>query len=211
MADDAPCTGGWRQRLFAGMLGRAGDAHDRLVAAQKRALLGALHGHVLEIGPGTGVNLRYYAPDIAWTGVEPNPYLHTYVRREAARLGRSVTLLDARAEALPLADGAFDAVVSTLVLCSVRDVSGALAEVWRVLRPGGAFVFVEHVAAPRGTLLRRAQRLIQPVWTLVADGCHPDRETWAAIESAGFAALDLHHFRLPVPIVGPHIAGRATR
>jgi SAM-dependent methyltransferase len=102
-----------------------------------------------------------------------------------------------------------DAVISSLVLCSVRDPEAALREVRRVLRPGGRFVFVEHVAAPHGSGLHLAQRALSPVWRAFSDDCHPDRDTGRVIEAAGFADVDLRQLRLPVPIMGPHIAGVA--
>lgn len=202
---------GWYQRLFARMLARSSQAHSALVDDQKRRLLGDLRGTVLEIGPGTGANLPYYAPGVHWIGVEPNPYMHPYLRREAARLGLGVDLRTGAGEQIDLPADSVDAVVSTLVLCSVSDVARTLQEIRRVLRPGGAFVFIEHVAAPPGTWARRVQRIVRPVWRLAADGCHPDRETGAAVERAGFAPVEYQRFDLPLPVVGPHIAGRAVK
>ena len=199
------------QRWFAWGLAKGVGAYERLVAERKRDLLGALGGTVLEIGPGTGANLTYFAPGIRWLGIEPNPYMERYLAREAARLGRRIEVRGGTAERLDLMDASVDAVVSTLVLCSVPDQALALAEVRRVLRPGGRFVFLEHVAAPRGTWLRRAQRAIRPAWRLLGDGCSPDRETWQAIARAGFAEVALERFHLPLPIMAPHIAGVAVR
>jgi SAM-dependent methyltransferase len=166
---------------------------------------------VLEIGPGTGSNLAYFAPGIRWLGIEPNPHMERYLTREAERLGRAIEVRGGTAERLDLMDASVDAVVSTLVLCSVADQVRALAEVRRVLKPGGRFVFLEHVAAPRGSWLRRAQRAVRPIWRLLGDGCFPDRETWQAIARAGFAEVRLDRFRLPLPIMAPHIGGWAVR
>jgi ubiquinone/menaquinone biosynthesis C-methylase UbiE len=134
-----------------------------------------------------------------------------YARKEAERLGMAIQLREGRAEQLPADDNSFDAVVSTLVLCSVADPQRVLQEIRRVLKVGGRFVFIEHVAAPHDTGLRRLQNLIKPLWKPMADGCNPNRETWTAIEKAGFRHVEIEHFRLNVPIVGPHIAGYAEK
>lgn len=192
-------------------MARFGGRHERHVADRKRALLSDLHGDVLEIGPGTGVNLRYYENDIHWIGIEPNPFMHPYLRKEATRVGLKVEIRSGTAERLNVGDESVDAVVSTLVLCSVEDVRDTLREIQRVLRPGGRFVFLEHVAAPPKTWLRLLQRLVRPVSRLLADGCCPDRETWRVLIGAGFARVDYQSFRVPIPITAPHIAGVAIK
>ena len=210
MTTPPPPTSPYRrliQRLFARGVANSRDRIDERHGALKRELLGSLAGTVLEIGPGTGANLPYLPPSVHWIGVEPNPYMHPYLREEAARLGRDVEVRQGVAEALAAPDASVDAVVGTLVLCSVHDPAQVLREVRRVLRPGGRFVFIEHVAAPRGTWHRRTQDLVQPLWTPIGDGCHPNRETWLTIEAANFDDLDLVHFDIGVPLVGPHIAG----
>jgi ubiquinone/menaquinone biosynthesis C-methylase UbiE len=146
---------------------------------------------------------------VRWIGVEPNPFFHDRLRARGERLGIDVDVRAATAEALPVADQSVDAVISTLVLCTVRDPEAALREVRRVLKPGGRFVFLEHVAAPHGTGLRRVQQALSPAWGVFSDGCHADRDTARLIEAAGFADVDLRAFRVPVPIMGPHVAGVA--
>jgi len=199
------------QRLFAAVLHRASGGYERLVGERKRRLFAPLAGDVLEIGPGTGPNLALYPPGVRVLGVEPNPHMHPYLRRRAAQVGVPLDIVAGTAERLPVPDASVDAVVSTLVLCSVADPTRVLAEIRRVLRPGGRFVFLEHVAAPRRTRLRRLQGWLRPLWRRLGDGCHPDRETWAAIEAAGFAESHIDHFRLPVGPLSPHIAGYAVR
>jgi SAM-dependent methyltransferase len=200
---------GLRKRLFAALLSRSTRWHEPFLVERKRRLLGDLHGDVVEIGPGTGVNLAYLPADVRWLGIEPNAYLRAQLLAEAARRGLAADVRAGTAERLPVADRGADAVVSTLVLCSVPDPDRALAEVRRVLRPGGRFVFVEHVGAPRGTWLRRAQRVCQPLWSVVADGCHPDRDTADAIARAGFARVEIEHFHVPAALASPHVAGTA--
>lgn len=199
------------KRLFAWMMAQGSPEYEKAVGDRKRTLFANLHGDVLEIGPGTGPNLPYYGQDIHWIGIEPNPYMHSYLHKEAERLGLNIDLRSGTAERLEAEDNSMDAVVSTLVLCSVTEITSTLQEVLRVLKPGGRFLFIEHVAAPRGTWLRRVQRGIRPIWKVIGDGCHPDRETWIALENAGFESVNYQHFQAPVPLVSPHIVGVATK
>jgi ubiquinone/menaquinone biosynthesis C-methylase UbiE len=202
---------GLYKRFFAYMMARSTGTSDDTVARRVRALLRDLHGDVLEIGAGTAPNLASYAPDVRWLAVEPNRAMFQYARREAERLGLQIEMHEGQSEDLPVEDESMDAVVSTHVMCSVVDPEQTIDEILRVLKPGGRFVFVEHVAAPAGTRLRRVQSFIRPAWQLWGDGCHPDRETWAVIEEAGFSQVQIEHFRLEVPIFGPHIAGVAVK
>jgi SAM-dependent methyltransferase len=177
------------------------------------ALLGALRGTVLELGPGAGAGLRHYSPNVRWIGVEPDAGQRARLRHEAARLGRRAQVLPGRAERLDLADGSVDAAVGSLVLCSVTDQAVALAELYRVLRPGGRYVFAEHVAAPAGTWLRRAQCAWAALAGTFGARCAPDRDSLPAIERAGFDVVELHSYLRPGPFGAgiPHIAGAAVR
>jgi len=201
----------WRMRAFAWVMSKGCAKHERALAERKRALLGKLSGTVVEIGPGAGANLAYYAPGIRWIGIEPNPFMWPYLQREARKCEVRVEFRSGLAERLDLPDATADAVVSTLVLCSVASPAAALREAQRVLKPGGRFIFIEHVAAPRGTWLRRLQRWIRPFSKFFADGCTPDRETWREIQTAGFAEVKLEHFRAPLWFASPHIAGWAGK
>ena len=210
-AGDAHLHTGLGSRIHAWVLAHLGVRYERMVADRKRALFAGLGGNVLEIGPGTGPNLVYYPPGIRWLGVEPNPYMVPYLKTAAARAGLPVDLRPGTAERLPAEDSSMDAVVSTLVLCSVSDPEGVLREIRRVLKPGGRFLFIEHVAAPPGTRLRRVQTAIRPLWKIIGDGCHPDRETGVTIERAGFAHVRYENFRLPLGPVATQIAGFAVK
>ena len=201
----------FRQRLLALGLAWFGCYHDRLLAERKRVLFASLAGTVVEIGPGTGPNLRYYPNGIRWIGAEPNPFMHRHIKAEAASLGLPISLVSGRAEALPFSSASVDGIVITLVLCSVDNVPSALAEIRRVLKPGAPLVFVEHVAAPVGTRLRRWQRWLRPITRCIGDGCEPDRETWSRLAVGGLRIRTLEHFRLEIPLVSPHIAGIAVR
>lgn len=199
-----------RQRWLAFVFRRGNRTYENKVEARKRALLTELQGTVVEIGPGAGANLRYFGTGVRWVGFEPNPHMRAALVVEAARLGRAVDLRQGRGEATGLEAGTVDAVVCTLVLCSVPDVDAVLREAARILKPGGTFVFVEHIAAPAGSWLRRLQKFVKPIWRLVNDGCDPERETVAAIERT-FDLSGVDRFRVPFPIVSPHASGVARR
>ena len=201
---------GLSARWLAFVLSRSEATDRRLYGSRKRALLAGLGPTVVEIGAGTGVNAPYYASGTRWRVVEPNGFVPERLVAAAGRHGLTLDLHAGTAEALPFTDASADAVVSTLVLCSVADAGRALAEVRRVLRPGGRFVFIEHVAAPEGSRLRRAQRLLRALWGVVADGCQPDRDTEALVRTAGFSDVEIERFRLSLGLVSPHIAGTAT-
>jgi ubiquinone/menaquinone biosynthesis C-methylase UbiE len=182
------------------------------MAELKRSLLGNLQGRVLEIGPGSGLNLSYYPKEIYWIGVELNPFTQTYLQQEAQRLClKHIDFRTGSAEQLDVEDNSVDAVVSTYVLCAVANLKGSLQEILRVLKPGGHFLFIEHVAAKEGTWTRRLQGWIQPIWKVLFDGCHPDRETGLALEKAGFKQVYYQQFQIAIPIVSPHIAGIAIK
>src|SRR5258706_582852 len=163
----------WAQAFIQARFNRQSEAS---VADRKQALFTGISGDVLEIGPGTGVNLVYLPVGIRWIGIEPNTYMHPYLRELGLKLGLSLDIRVGFAEHLPVADNSMDIVISTQVLCSVADPATVLREIQRVLKPGGRFLFVEHVAAVPGTRLRRWQRLARPMPALLG-GCHPDRET----------------------------------
>ncbi len=205
-------AGPMRLRIFAWFMARFGYKADRYLAPYKSQLFADVSGTVLEIGPGAGANLRYFAAKkVHWIGVEPNPYMNRHLAEEASRVGLRIDVLCGTAEELPVKTGSIDYAVSTLVLCSVTDQRRALSELVRVLKPGGKLVFVEHVAAPPGTLLRRIQSAVKPLWRQMGDGCNPDRETRAAIEHCGLAVSQIDEFAAPLPIVRPHISGYAIK
>ena len=201
-----------RQRIFARALARFNTKYERFAEEYKQRLFSQVSGAVLEVGPGTGANLRYLArADVRWVGVEPNPFMKKYLQEEAARLGTQIEIRSGTAESLPAADSSQDAVIATLVLCCVKDQRISLKEVLRVLKPGGKFLFIEHVAAPRSTRLRLIQNLVTPVWKQLGDNCHPNRETWTALEQAGFGHVSYARITAPLPVVSPQIIGSALK
>ncbi|MBL8147133.1 MAG: class I SAM-dependent methyltransferase [Anaerolineae bacterium] len=204
---------GLRQRIFSYAYRRV--ANDELlsgVAEYRRRLLAPLQGTVVEFGPGTGANLAWFnAEAVRWIGIEPNLFMHGPLLQAAAQYGIQGELHTTTAEATGLPAACADAVISTHVMCSVTDAPAACREALRLLRPGGVFAFIEHVGAPHGSGLRRLQRGIRPVWGLVADGCHPDRDLEATIHTVGFSRVEITPFRIRVPVVSPHIAGQAWK
>ncbi len=185
----------------------------------RRALLVGLSGDVLEVGAGTGANLALYPEAVrSLTVSEPDAAmrerLSAALAAERVRSpSRAVTVLDAPAERLPLADASMDAVVCTLVLCSVRDPREALGELRRVLRPGGRLHYLEHVAAHDDPERLRWQRRVEPVWRVVAGNCHVTRDTGALIRDAGFDVEDERResVRKALPWVRPSVRGVAVK
>ncbi|MEM9380700.1 MAG: class I SAM-dependent methyltransferase [Planctomycetota bacterium] len=203
-------------RLFARYYDCATERYERAVADDKRRLLAGVSGTVVEIGPGTGSNLEYLSPGTRLIGIEPNVHMHRLLLEKAASLELDVDLRPLSAGRMPLEDGAADVVLSTLVLCSVPDVAAALAEVRRVLRPGGRFVFWEHVLAPEGRWRRLFQHAMTPAQRFLASDCRANRDLAAAIRGAGFESVVLEGFEPPreagVPSwIRPHVRGTAVR
>lgn len=201
-----------RHRLFAAMYDTLSASLERRELAPRRArLLSALDGTVVDVGAGTGANLRHFRHADRVILVEPDPYMRARLR---ARLGESpvpVEVSDADAEHLPLPDGAADAVVFTLVLCSVPDQRLALMEARRVLKPGGTLAMLEHVRG-QGRAARWQDRLDGLWGRCVAPGCHINRNTVASIGEAGFDFTEVSRLEAPaVALATPIIAGTAVK
>ena len=166
------------------------------VEAERARLLAAARGSVVEIGVGTGLNLPHYPPAVtAITAVAPAAALDARAARRARERGLPVELVNARAEWLPLPDGAFDTAVSTFVLCTVADPAAAIGELRRVLRPGGRILFLEHVVRRRGAG-RAIQRLLDPLHRPLTCGCSLVRDTASAL-AADFTIDELEELDLP--------------
>lgn len=180
------------------------------LAEQRAALLAGARGAVLEIGAGTGLNLRHYPPAVTRLVLsEPDRRMRAQLERRVRELGRDAEVVDADATALPFLENTFDEAVTTLVLCHVTRRVTALHEVRRVLRPGGLLRFVEHVAAPGR--LGLLQRVVQPVHEAVAGGCRLDLRMTAALREAGFAVEQVTDWTLPrtPPWTSPAVVGIA--
>jgi ubiquinone/menaquinone biosynthesis C-methylase UbiE len=150
----------------------------------------AASGRVIEIGCGSGLNLPFYDPGVsAVVGVDPSMWLLALARRRAAG-GPPVELVVGSAEQLPFARATFDTAVTTWTLCSIPDPARALAEVGRVLRPGGRLVFIEHGRAPESGV-RAWQDRLTPLWKPIAGGCHLNRAIDELIRASGFTIVQL--------------------
>jgi SAM-dependent methyltransferase len=178
---------------------------------RKRRVFADLPGEVVELGSGVGANLGYLPRGATLVAVEPNPHMHPRLRAAAERQGVRLELRDGVAEQTGLADGSADTVISSLVLCTVTDPAAVLAEVRRILRPGGTFRFVEHVAARPGTPTRALQRLLRRPWAWTFEGCSCERDLERLVRAAGFARVSVEPYRLRTPFVpfNTHIAGVA--
>ena len=181
------------------------------LVAWRRDLLSSLSGRVLEIGAGTGANVPLYPSAVtSLVLAEPDPHMLARLRPRAPA---HAELIAAPCDSLPFPDASFDAAVSTLVLCSVPDPSGALSELHRVLRPGGTFAFLEHVAAMPGSSRLAWQHRIEPFWKHIAGNCHLTRPTGEAIREAGFVVEQetQESMRKAMPWFRPSIRGIARK
>jgi SAM-dependent methyltransferase len=201
-----------RGRLNAAFFRLVDGYVHRRIGARKEALFADLPQQVVELGPGTGANLKYFRPGTHLVAIEPNPHMHPALTKAAAERGVSLEVRATGAEATGLPSASVDAVVSTLVLCTVPDPAAALAEVRRILRPGGRLVLLEHVAAPRGTFLAGLQRVLRHPWLWAFEGCDLDRHTADTISAAGFSDVELERYRLRSVFfpVNEQVAGTAT-
>jgi SAM-dependent methyltransferase len=186
---------------------------DKLLRSHKQALFTGLPPTVVELGPGVGANLRYLPPGTRLIAVEPNPAMHDRLRAQAERARVDLELHSTVAERLDLPDASVDAVISSLVLCTVTDPAAVVSEVHRILRPGGRYAFLEHVAAPDGTALRHLQRALRRPWSWAFEGCSCERDLRTVVEDAGFARTAIADARMGGPFlpVSTQIAGVATK
>lgn len=181
----------------------------RLTKFRKRTA-GQTWGDVLEIGGGTGANLKYFPPETNLTFAEPDKHMRKRLAKSASKIGREIKIEPCNGEDLPFPDASFDCVLTTLVLCMVEDHERVISEARRVLKPGGAFFFYEHVISPRPRGIWWQNKL-NPFWKFVTTGCNLNRDLTSAIESTGFKSVEFEAFDLSVgvPVTIPNILGVA--
>jgi ubiquinone/menaquinone biosynthesis C-methylase UbiE len=216
--------------MAAGALGKAYDAtwgrafarfYDRALKATEENGLGAMRaellaearGRVIEVGAGTGVNIGLYGSGIEdLTLVEPDPHMAAQLRKRLEEGGGAPKhLVEAPAEHLPFAHDTFHTAVATLVLCTIPDPAAAIAEMARVLKPGGRLLYIEHVRSDDPDRARWQDRLEKP-WRFMADGCYCNRDTESSLRASAFALETVEYGKLPkaMPIVRPLIRGTAV-
>lgn len=198
-------------RLFARVYNRCmADTEDAGLRDRRRELLAAATGRTVELGAGTGVNLAHYPEAVGELVLtEPFPPMAKQLRERA---GEEATVIEAPADALPIPDASVDTAVATLVLCTVDDVPATLAEVSRVLKPGGRLLYLEHVRSSDPGVARWQDRLERP-WRFIGHGCRCNRDTVAAIAASPLEVERVEHGRLPKApaIVRPLVAGSARK
>jgi ubiquinone/menaquinone biosynthesis C-methylase UbiE len=201
--------------LFARWFARYGGRNEERGNRElRKEMLAGLSGLVLEVGPGSGLNFPHYPSTVREVvAVEPEPYLRSRAVEAAAAAPVPIRVVDGTADELPAADGSFDAVVVSGLLCSVADPAAALGEFNRVLRPGGELRFYEHVRS-RDVLFAAYQQAADLVWPHMLGGCHTQRQTRAAIEQV-FTIETCRGFRFPPEAmawpVAPRILGVARK
>lgn len=179
----------------------------------KKNLFGNLPERIVELGPGVGTNLRYFKPGTTVLAVEPNQGMHSLLKKNSQKHSVNVELMDLHAEKLPFADSSVDAVVCSWVLCTVDHPDQVLEEVKRVLKVGGKFVFVEHVAAEHGSVIAWIQNSVLKPWKWFFEGCQLNRDTYQSLIKANFSSLIIERRSMPTIFlpIRPHVYGTAIK
>ncbi|XP_035517047.1 methyltransferase-like protein 7A [Morone saxatilis] len=211
------------KRIFPVCLYRISITYNKKMYDKKKELFRSLSEFtkpggqltLLEVGCGTGTNFEFYPPGCKVICTDPNPHFQKYLQKGMAEndhLTFERFVVASGEDMGSIEDESVDAVVCTLVLCSVSSIPQTLREAHRILRPGGAFFFLEHVVADSSTWSYFFQHVLQPVWYYFGDGCEVTRETWKHLEAAGFSELKMRHIEAPlVFVIRPHIVGYAVK
>jgi ubiquinone/menaquinone biosynthesis C-methylase UbiE len=185
---------------------------ERGLRDTRREVLGEAHGRVLDIGTGTGSNLRLFPTAVEELVLaEPDAHMQSVLRRRVSEMdGRAIELVQAPAESLPFEDSSFDCVTATMVICTMPDPKCGLDEIARVLKPGGSFLFLEHVRSGNPRIARTQDRL-ERSWRFIADGCHCNRDSLAMIEASRLTVqrVNLGYMPLAPQFIKPLIFGSA--
>jgi ubiquinone/menaquinone biosynthesis C-methylase UbiE len=200
------------QKLFADCYDLLNQLVEWRIFSYRQNTAGQAAGLVLEIGFGTGSNLKYYPDSVEITALEPNLYMFKKILDRASKSNKDVTVIQGYGENIPFKDEVFDTVVVTLVLCMVSDVEKVVSEITRVLKPGGKFYFYEHVSS-KSYVGMRFQSFLNPLWSFITTGCNLTRDIERIIKGAGFDEVKSRKFtiRFGTPISLPNVVGVATK
>lgn len=204
----------WGRFVFAGAYDRFLRNAERYgLSEQRREVVSHAFGRTLEVAAGTGLNLPHYPPAVTELILtEPYSHMLDHLRRKVGESGRNATVLQATAEKLPFEDQSFDTIVGTMILCSAEDPNLVIREIARLLRPGGQYLFLEHVRNPDPKVARRQDR-VQPAWYVFGNGCHCNRDTLTTLRNSPLVLDEVHEGAIPRAwkIVEANITGRACR
>jgi SAM-dependent methyltransferase len=204
----------WGRYVFAGMYDKFLARVEQYGLAEKRAeMLAPAYGRTVELGTGTGLNLAHYPDSVTELVLtEPYPHMVTKLEEKVRNYPKRVQLTVAGAEKLPFEDGSFDTVAAAMIMCTVRDPDVVLAEIERVLKPGGQYLFLEHVrnSDPR---IARKQDLIQLGWYWFGNECHCNRPTVETLQGSSLVIKELKHDKMPGAwkFIEAMVIGRAVR
>ncbi|KAJ7999219.1 hypothetical protein DPEC_G00213180 [Dallia pectoralis] len=211
------------KRVFPFIMFKMSASYNDKMKDKKKELFSSLSDfkgnngplRILEIGCGTGANFEFYPPGCTVICTDPNPHFQRYLQASLAandHLTVGSFFVASGEDMGAVEDNSVDVVVCTLVLCSVNDPQQTLQEAQRILKPGGAFYFLEHVVAEPSSWTYFFQHVLQPLWYYFGDGCELSRATWKDLEAAGFSELNLSHITTPLnPLVKPHVMGYAVK
>ena len=186
-----------RGRLNAWVLSFFNDYIDKKLNTRKTQIFKQINAQtIVELGPGVGANFPYYPAEAKVIGIEPNLYMEKALLKNADRHGVNFELMCLQAERLPFEDNSVDAIVATLVLCTVEDQKSVLEEIKRVLKPQGRFVCLEHICAPKKSFTYKLQQAVFHPWKYLFEGCHVNRHTDKAIQALGFGKVEIEYFYL---------------
>ncbi|MBO0324112.1 class I SAM-dependent methyltransferase [Muricauda sp. CAU 1633] len=186
---------------------------DYLFGKSKRELFKNHPNTVVEIGPGSGANMRYLKKNTKLIAIEPNVHMHKNLKISAQKYGIDLEIKTLAGEALDLPDNSYDFVISTLVLCTVKNPVQCVNQIKRILKPSGKFVFIEHVKAQENSLLAFIQNVMHRPWHWFFEGCHTNRDTKALLEMSGFSSLKVQAYKSYSPFIPiiPQIRGTAYK
>ena len=181
----------WRSKFEAWLLDSGAEDSHAAWGERKSSVIGAMQGTVVELGPGTGVNMRYYAPGVRVIAIEPNPVMHPLLQAKADEHGVDLEIRQLDGASIDVGDGEADGVVGTLLLCGVDDAEQVVREAHRVLQPGGRYFFIEHVEAPADSRTRRVQRVLRRPHRWMFNGCDIRCDTATTLRDGPFSDVEI--------------------